>query len=279
MTTRFDNIGIIGAGQMGNGIAHVCALTGHDVHMVDISEDQLGRALGTIESNMRRQASRGVIADDDITGALGRIHTATDYSAFADCGLVIEAAAEDEQVKKGIFKDLCPALSEDTIIASNTSSISITRLAAQTDRPGKFLGMHFMNPVPVMELIELIRGIATDADTYEAMSHPRPDRKARATYDALKEIVDRRNYQFDRRIIKALISIVSIFPLGILVQLSNGEVGRVVRVSRNFPTRPSVEIILDPQGKTVNYTRFVVLENEPLLTIVDPAIPEDVLRR
>ena len=117
------------------------------------------------------------------------------------------------------------------------------------------------------------------ADTYEAMSHPRPDRKARATYDALKEIVDRRNYQFDRRIIKALISIVSIFPLGSLVQLSNGEVGRVVRVSKNFPTRPSVEIILDPQGREVNYTRFVVLENEPLLTIVDPAIPEDVLRK
>jgi 3-hydroxybutyryl-CoA dehydrogenase len=169
MTTKFDNIGIIGAGQMGNGIAHICALTGHDVYLVDISEDQLGRALGTIESNMRRQASRGVIADDDITGALKRIHPATGYSAFADCGLVIEAAAEDEQVKKGIFKDLCPALPEDTIIASNTSSISITRLAAQTDRPGKFLGMHFMNPVPVMELIELIRGIATDADTYEAI--------------------------------------------------------------------------------------------------------------
>ena len=117
------------------------------------------------------------------------------------------------------------------------------------------------------------------ADTYEAMSHPRPDRKARATYDALKEIVDQRNHQFDRRIIKALISIVSIFPLGSLVQLSNGEVGRVVRVSKNFPTRPSVEIILDPQGRAVNHTRFVVLENEPLLTIVDPAIPEDVLQR
>ena len=117
------------------------------------------------------------------------------------------------------------------------------------------------------------------ADTYEAMSHPRPDRNARATYDALKEIVDRRNEQFDRRIIKALIDIVSVFPLGSLVQLSNGEIGRVVRVSRNFPTRPSVEIILDPQGSMVNYTRFVVLESEPLLTILDPSIPEDVLRR
>ena len=116
------------------------------------------------------------------------------------------------------------------------------------------------------------------ADTYEAMAHPRPDRKARSTYDALKEIVDWRNQQFDRSIIKALIGIVSIFPLGSLVQLNNGEIGRIVRVSANFPTRPSLEIILDSQGRRIEYTRFVVLENEPLLTIVDPAIPEDVLR-
>ena len=116
------------------------------------------------------------------------------------------------------------------------------------------------------------------ADTYEAMSHPRPDRKARATYNSLKEIVDQRNKQFDRRVIKALISIVSIFPLGSLVQLNNGEVGRVVKISRNFPTRPSLEIMLDPQGNPVNPPRFIDLENESLLSIVDPAIPEDILK-
>jgi 3-hydroxybutyryl-CoA dehydrogenase len=169
MASRFDMIGIIGAGQMGSGIAHICALSGHGIYLVDVEPDQLDKALGVIESNMRRQVTRGVIAEADIVAALGRIKTGTDYGPFGDCGLVIEAAAEDEPLKKGIFKDLCPFLSEDAIIASNTSSISITRLAAQTDRPGKFLGMHFMNPVPVMELIELIRGIATDVDTYEAI--------------------------------------------------------------------------------------------------------------
>ena len=164
-----QSIGIIGAGQMGNGIAHVSALAGHDVTLQDIRKEALDAALKTIDKNMGRQVTRGLITDDARKSALGRIKTATEMKAFADCDLVIEAATENEQVKREIFKALCPVLKPDALIASNTSSISITRLASATDRPGKFIGMHFMNPVPVMELVELIRGLATEEPTYKAI--------------------------------------------------------------------------------------------------------------
>ncbi len=160
-------IGIIGAGQMGTGIAHVFALADFDVCIKDVDKDQLAKALGTIEYNMKRQVAREVIKDEQIPPALKRIRTSTDYAALSDCDMVIEAAIEDEQVKKQIFQELCPHLKPDALVASNTSSISITRLAAQTDRPAKFAGMHFMNPVPVMPLVELIRGIATDDESFQ----------------------------------------------------------------------------------------------------------------
>jgi 3-hydroxybutyryl-CoA dehydrogenase len=164
-----QSIGIIGAGQMGNGIAHVSALAGHDVVLQDIKKEALDAALKTIDRNMGRQVTRGLITDDARKAALGRIKIATELKAFADCDLVIEAATENEAVKREIFKALCPNLKADALIASNTSSISITRLASATDRPGKFIGMHFMNPVPVMELVELIRGLATEEPTYKAI--------------------------------------------------------------------------------------------------------------
>jgi len=160
------SIGVIGAGQMGRGIAHVCALAGFEVVLTDISEDAIERARAAIERNLSRQAARGRIREEDVTAALARIRPATDYAAFRDCDMVIEAATEREQVKRDIFKQLIPVLKPETLIATNTSSISITRLAAATDRPGKFIGMHFMNPVPVMTLVELIRGIATDEATF-----------------------------------------------------------------------------------------------------------------
>jgi 3-hydroxybutyryl-CoA dehydrogenase len=166
---RFKRIGVIGAGQMGNGIAHVCALAGFDVHMTDLDDQRLAAAMQTIDANLSRQIGRGVIEEADKPAALARIATGTGFDGLQNCDLVIEAVAEDEQVKKDIYKALCPLLGADTIVATNTSSISITRLAAQTDRPEKFLGMHFMNPVPMMELIELIRGIATDSETYDAV--------------------------------------------------------------------------------------------------------------
>jgi 3-hydroxybutyryl-CoA dehydrogenase len=164
-----DKIGIIGAGQMGNGIAHVCAVAGLDVTMLDVNPDALRKALETIDKNLARQVERKQIDEATKATALGRIRTATDYQAFADRDLVIEAATENETIKREIFKKLCPALRPETLIASNTSSISITRLAASTDRPAKFMGMHFMNPVPVMRLVELIRGIATADDTFKAV--------------------------------------------------------------------------------------------------------------
>ena len=169
MPAELKKIGIIGAGQMGNGIAHVCALAGYDVYMTDVGTEQLDKAMAVIEKNMSRQVGKGTISESEKDTALKRIETGIAYDGFKTCDLVIEAATEDEQVKKDILKKLCPVLGPDTIIASNTSSISITRLAARTDRPGKFVGMHFMNPVPVMELVELIRGITTDADTYEVI--------------------------------------------------------------------------------------------------------------
>jgi 3-hydroxybutyryl-CoA dehydrogenase len=161
-------IGIIGAGQMGGGIAHVCALAGIDVVVTDINEEALQRGRQAIERNLARQVARGTIREEDKDAALARIQMGLDYALFADCGMVIEAAAEKEEIKREIFKKLTPHLKSDALIATNTSSISITRLASATDRPGKFIGMHFMNPVPAMTLVELIRGIATDEETFAA---------------------------------------------------------------------------------------------------------------
>lgn len=163
-----QKIGVIGAGQMGNGIAHVAALAGYDVKLVDISRDQLEKAVKTIEGNLSRQAKKGKISDEDMKGALGRITTDTTMD-FSESDLVIEAATEDEAVKRDIYAKVCPTLKPEAILCTNTSSISVTRLGASTDRPGKFMGMHFMNPVPLMQLIELIRGIATDEETFKAI--------------------------------------------------------------------------------------------------------------
>jgi 3-hydroxybutyryl-CoA dehydrogenase len=160
-----EKIGVIGAGQMGNGIAHVCALAGYEVKLVDINRGQLDAALSVIEKNLARQSQRGKISESDVKAALGRISTATEM-AFEDADLVIEAATEAEEVKRDIFSKVCPVLKPEAILCTNTSSISVTRLGASTDRPGKFMGMHFMNPVPVMQLVELIRGIATDEETF-----------------------------------------------------------------------------------------------------------------
>ncbi len=161
-------IGVIGAGQMGNGIAHVCALAGETVVLVDIKEDALARALSVMGKNMDRQVSKGTITAEDKAAALARITTGTDYALLGDCDLVIEAATEKEEIKLSIFRALCPHLKPEALLASNTSSISITRLAAATDRPEKFIGIHFMNPVPVMKLVEVIRGIATNEATFRA---------------------------------------------------------------------------------------------------------------
>jgi 3-hydroxybutyryl-CoA dehydrogenase len=165
---RLRRIGIIGAGQMGGGIAHVCALVGIDVVVTDINEEALQRGRQAIERNLGRQVARGTIREEDKAAALARIHMGLDYALFADCDMVIEAATEKEEIKREIFKKLTPHLKPDALIATNTSSISITRLASATDRPGKFIGMHFMNPVPAMSLVELIRGIATDEETFAA---------------------------------------------------------------------------------------------------------------
>jgi 3-hydroxybutyryl-CoA dehydrogenase len=159
-------IGIIGAGQMGRGIAHVCALSGFTVVLTDVSAETLGKARQAIEASLSRQVARGRIREEDKAAALTRIGESPDYAAFGDCDIVIEAATEKEDVKRDIFKKLVPMLKPEALIASNTSSISITRLASATDRPGQFIGMHFMNPVPVMSLVELIRGIATDEATF-----------------------------------------------------------------------------------------------------------------
>jgi 3-hydroxybutyryl-CoA dehydrogenase len=160
------SVGIIGAGQMGNGIAHVVALAGFDVAMHDIKKEAVEKARTTIERNMARQVSRGVITDADMHAALKRIGYAADLATIGEADLVIEAATEDEAVKRKIFIDLCPKLKKNAMLASNTSSISITRLASVTDRPERFIGMHFMNPVPMMQLVELIRGIATEDETF-----------------------------------------------------------------------------------------------------------------
>jgi 3-hydroxybutyryl-CoA dehydrogenase len=168
MATEIKTVGVIGAGQMGNGIAHVCALAGLEVRLNDISEEKIEAGLATINGNMARQVSRGAITDADRQAALARIKPAPSYEHFAECDIVIEAATENEQVKRQIFDALHPVLRPEVMIASNTSSISITRLAAATDRPEKFIGIHFMNPVPVMQLVELIRGIATEEPTFQS---------------------------------------------------------------------------------------------------------------
>jgi 3-hydroxybutyryl-CoA dehydrogenase len=165
---QIKSVGVIGAGQMGAGIAHVCALGGYDVLLHDVSPDRITQGLGAIEKNMSRQVSRGLIAHDAMEAAMKRIRGANELQQIGATDLAIEAATEDEEVKKTIFKALSPHLSENTLLASNTSSISITRLASVTTRPERFIGLHFMNPVPVMKLVEIIRGIATDAVTYEA---------------------------------------------------------------------------------------------------------------
>jgi 3-hydroxybutyryl-CoA dehydrogenase len=164
--SMIETIGVIGAGQMGSGIAHVAALAGYRVKLSDIDPAVLAKSLEKISQYMGRQVKRELITEDDQRRALKLIETATDYAIFADCDVVIEAATEKEEVKRQILKQLCPALKPAALIATNTSSISITRLAAATDRPAKFIGMHFMNPVPLMQLVELIRGLATDDATY-----------------------------------------------------------------------------------------------------------------
>ncbi|HKR19005.1 MAG TPA: 3-hydroxybutyryl-CoA dehydrogenase [Stellaceae bacterium] len=167
--TPIKNIGIIGAGQMGSGIAHVAALAGYDVYLTDLDQKALDRSASVIDKNLARQVKSGKIKEADKTAAQKRITTGTAFDRFKECDMVIEAATEKEAVKREIYKKLVPNLKPSAIVASNTSSISITRLAATTDRPGKFIGMHFMNPVPVMTLVELIRGIATDESTFAAV--------------------------------------------------------------------------------------------------------------
>ena len=164
-----QSVGVIGAGQMGNGIAHVFALAGYDVVMTDVNADALDKAVATIDKNLERQVSRDKISAADKTAAMDRIRTTMQLAHLGQTDLVIEAATEREAIKHQIFEQLVPHLKPDTILTSNTSSISITRLASRTDRPEKFMGFHFMNPVPVMQLVELIRGIATDDATYQTL--------------------------------------------------------------------------------------------------------------
>ena len=162
-------VGVIGAGQMGSGIAHVSALSGFDVVMVDIDQEHIDRGMSVIGRNLDRQVARQRITDGERKESLARIKTGLDYTMFGDCDIVIEAATEDESIKRKVYQLLIPHLRDDTIISSNTSSISITRLAAATDRPGKFIGLHFMNPVPLMQLVEIIPGIATEPETFQTV--------------------------------------------------------------------------------------------------------------
>ena len=165
---NIKTVGVIGAGQMGSGIAHVCALAGYDVLLNDLAPDRIKESLTLIDHNMSRQVARGIIGEDERVGALARIRGAESLEEIGRTDLAIEAATENEEIKKQIFRALQPHLSDGTLLASNTSSISITRLASNTDRPERFIGLHFMNPVPLMKLVEIIRGIATDAATYDA---------------------------------------------------------------------------------------------------------------
>jgi 3-hydroxybutyryl-CoA dehydrogenase len=168
MKLNIRKVGVIGAGQMGNGIAHVCALAGFDVRLNDVAPDRINSGMATINGNMARQVAKKLIKEEDRKAALDRIQAAETLEALAECDLVIETATEKEDVKRQIFTALCPVLKPEAILGTNTSSISITRLASTTDRPERFIGIHFMNPVPVMELVELIRGIATADATFES---------------------------------------------------------------------------------------------------------------
>jgi 3-hydroxybutyryl-CoA dehydrogenase len=168
MTVAIKKVGVIGSGQMGNGIAHVAALAGFDVLLNDIAADRVKSALATINGNLSRQVAKKTITEEQRKQALSRIVATASFDELSDCDLVIETAVEKEETKRKIFHDLCAVLKPEAIIASNSSSISITRLAASTDRPERFIGIHFMNPVPLMELVELIRGIATDDGTFDA---------------------------------------------------------------------------------------------------------------
>jgi 3-hydroxybutyryl-CoA dehydrogenase len=166
MAANIRKVGVIGAGQMGSGIAHVCALAGLNVMLNDVSTDRIKAGIATINGNMARQVRKKTITEDERQSALKRITAAENFDALGDCDLVMEAATEKEEVKRAIYPTLCAALKPEALVASNTSSISITRLASATDRPEKFIGIHFMNPVPLMELVEVIRGIATDDQTF-----------------------------------------------------------------------------------------------------------------
>jgi 3-hydroxybutyryl-CoA dehydrogenase len=168
MAGRIKKVGVVGAGQMGNGIAHVCALAGYDVMLNDLSADRIKAGLASINGNLARQASKGTISEEARQQALAHIKPAEKLADLSTCDLVIESATEKEDVKRKILVDLCQHLKPEAVLATNTSSISITRLAAVTDRPERFIGIHFMNPVPVMELVELVRGIATGDETFEA---------------------------------------------------------------------------------------------------------------
>ena len=173
----------LSAGQMGNGIAHVCALAGFTVILNDVSPDRLKASLATINGNMARQVGKKAISEEDRKNALGRIKTAETYDALAACDIVIETATEKEDVKRKIFADLCASLKPEAIVATNTSSISITRLASSTDRPERFIGIHFMNPVPLMELVEVIRGIGSSSSIVRStiwIASPRPSARRTA---------------------------------------------------------------------------------------------------
>ncbi|WP_084420597.1 3-hydroxybutyryl-CoA dehydrogenase [Henriciella litoralis] len=180
---KVSTVGVVGAGQMGNGIAHVCALAGYDVHLNDISDEALSKGIQTIEANMTRQVARNLITPDEMSAAIARIKPNTSLGAFNSVDLAIEAATEKREIKESIFKSVCDAVPANAFLATNTSSISITRLAATTDRPEKFIGLHFMNPVPLMKLMEVIRGLATDQQTYE-MALGFADRLGKTTTNA-----------------------------------------------------------------------------------------------
>ncbi|MGV0818409.1 3-hydroxybutyryl-CoA dehydrogenase [Martelella sp. AMO21009] len=167
MADTIKRVGVIGAGAMGCGVAHVCAVAGYDVHLIDIGQQQIERGLATINGNLARQVTSGKLGDDERKKALKLITASTDLQDLASADIVIEAITEDETEKRALYAKLCPILKPETLLASNTSSFSITRLAAATDRPERFMGVHFMNPVPVMELVELVRGIATEETTFE----------------------------------------------------------------------------------------------------------------
>lgn len=167
MPNAIKSVGIIGVGQMGGGIAHVCAVAGYDVLVHDVSEERIKDGIATINGNMARQVSSGHLSEADRDAAQARISPALAIEDLAAVDLVIEAATEDETVKRKIFANLCPLLNPEAILATDTSSLSITRLASATDRPERFIGIHFMNPVPVMNLVELVRGIATEDLTFD----------------------------------------------------------------------------------------------------------------